>query len=447
MAVYDIIPSQNVNYNDVRDTLASAGGSVNNTMSSLFAESAKINKWSKYKPATFSKDFPSENDKWYVGDDGKCGLVLNESVIDIDRNYQQSAFESIRRSYNDATQWTYAGITNSKYRLGDFRGYTTKAICPFVTFYAKGVINRIPYSSQVITEYEMFTLDLEGGDRLPANNLRISDFEYRYYDGAWNYLKDAKLGAIILIGSDDPFDINTSWDGSFTNPYGCIFLADKTLAESQSDERTHVDIPYNYFATIPDYMGKIYTVIGGLFFGSDYSRFLPLPFDDTHYPLIKWAFQKKPVNSFRVECTGWNQHPSYSQWNTPKWIYTEDMIAIRPITSSNLQLKFTMNTTLPDEQLVLSNQTVYAEYNDQDGVSKSSYCAVTDENFNGGSITISNDYNNPTKNVVINLTDVNAAKNKEGFEFHISIYYRDNSTNTKILIASYDFRYTSDYKN
>lgn len=445
--VYDILPTQNLKYDDVRDTLASSGGSVNNNMSSLFQNTANINKWSKYKPVTLSEDFPT-SDTWYAGDDGKCGLVLNESVIDIDKDYQQSAFESIRASYNDTTQWTYAGIINNKYRLGDFRGYTKKAICPFVTFYAKGQVNKIPYnSSQIITEYEMFSLDLEGGDRLPENNLRISDFEYKYYDGAYNYLKDAKLGVIILIGSSDPFDTSTSWNSSFTNPYGCIFLADKTLNEAKSDEKTTVSIPYSYFATITNYMGNTYTVIGGLFFGSDYSRFIPLPFDDEHYPVIKWTFESKPVNSFRAECTGWSQYPTYSEWNTPKWIYTEDMIAIRPISSSNLQLKFTMYTTLDNEQLVLSSQTVYAKYSDQDGVSKTSSCSVTDENFSGNSITISNNSNNPTENVVINLTDVNDAKNEEGFEFHIDIFYKNVSTNTEIKIAGYDFRYTSDYKN
>ena len=34
--VYDILPTENLEYQDVRDTLASSGGSVNNTMSSLF---------------------------------------------------------------------------------------------------------------------------------------------------------------------------------------------------------------------------------------------------------------------------------------------------------------------------------------------------------------------------------------------------------------------------
>lgn len=446
--VYDILPTTNLKYDDVRDTLASAGGSVNNTMSSLFQTAANIDKWSKYKPVTFSKDFPSADDKWYAGDDGKCGLILNESVVDINQNYQKNAFENIRRSYNDTTQWKYTGVTNSKLRLGDFRGYTKKAICPFVTFYLKGQNNRIPYNSnQVITEYEMFTLDLEGGDKLPENNLRISDFEYKYYDGAWNYFRDAKLGAIILIGDADPFDTSTNWDTSFTNPYGCIFLADKTLNEAKTDERTHVNIPYNYFATINNYREKTYTVIGGLFFGTNYSRFIPLPFDDSHYPLIKWTFEKAPVNAFNVECTGWNQYPTYSEWNNVKWILTEDMMAIRPSTSSNLQLKFTMYTTEQNQQLTLSNQTVYASYSDQDGVSKTSFCAITDQNFNGNSITISNDYKNPTQNVVINLTDVNAAKNKEGFEFHIDIFYKDVSTNTEIKIIGYDFRYTSDYQN
>ena len=43
MAVYDVLPSQNLKYEDVRDTLASSGGYVNNNMDSLFQLNSGIN--------------------------------------------------------------------------------------------------------------------------------------------------------------------------------------------------------------------------------------------------------------------------------------------------------------------------------------------------------------------------------------------------------------------
>lgn len=50
MAIYDIIPSQNLHYSDVRDTINANGGVANNEMASAFQDTAKINIWSKYKP-------------------------------------------------------------------------------------------------------------------------------------------------------------------------------------------------------------------------------------------------------------------------------------------------------------------------------------------------------------------------------------------------------------
>ena len=39
--VYDILPTTNLKYDDIRDTLNSAGGSVDNDVASAFKESAK----------------------------------------------------------------------------------------------------------------------------------------------------------------------------------------------------------------------------------------------------------------------------------------------------------------------------------------------------------------------------------------------------------------------
>ena len=51
--IYDILPENDLHYSDVRDTLNSAGGSVNNDVASAFKESAKINRWAKYKPIDY----------------------------------------------------------------------------------------------------------------------------------------------------------------------------------------------------------------------------------------------------------------------------------------------------------------------------------------------------------------------------------------------------------
>ena len=75
--VYDVLPTTNLKYDDVRDTLNSAGGSVNNIMSSLFTEAANIDVWSKRKPVRLNVDFcqdfdssaPNYNATWEINDD------------------------------------------------------------------------------------------------------------------------------------------------------------------------------------------------------------------------------------------------------------------------------------------------------------------------------------------------------------------------------------------
>lgn len=55
--IYDILPSENLEYSDIRDTLAAGGSSVNNDVASAFQSSANIQKWAKYKPVCLPTPF------------------------------------------------------------------------------------------------------------------------------------------------------------------------------------------------------------------------------------------------------------------------------------------------------------------------------------------------------------------------------------------------------
>lgn len=57
MAVYDVLPSQNLKYEDIRDTLNSAGGTVGNSIASAFVVGNNINYYSKYKPMSHPVNF------------------------------------------------------------------------------------------------------------------------------------------------------------------------------------------------------------------------------------------------------------------------------------------------------------------------------------------------------------------------------------------------------
>lgn len=182
MAVYDIIPSQNVNFSDVRDTLAAGGGSVNNTMSSLFAEAAKINKWAKYKPVAYPQPFTDNYPNWWKGFNGLCGIS----------NFGLSNVKLILSYYKEGNFWLYTppkGGAQEPFRLGDFRGYSSKRTAIMKSPFSNNNTIKIEYESSS-AEYEMtFTVENRIND---ANLLQLKDF-----DGVYD-LSESKLCAFTF---------------------------------------------------------------------------------------------------------------------------------------------------------------------------------------------------------------------------------------------------------
>lgn len=108
--VYDIIPSENVKYDDIRDTLNANGGAVTNDIRTAFLDTAKINIWSFYKPHHAIINFPSS---------------VPNAVDASGSLYYDASTQSIK--YNRPT-----GGENSPYRLSDFCGYKYKSLPPSV---------------------------------------------------------------------------------------------------------------------------------------------------------------------------------------------------------------------------------------------------------------------------------------------------------------------------
>ena len=136
MAVYDIIPTSNVTFNDIRDTLNSQGGIVNNEVASAFKSSSNINYWSKKKPVRlqvdFCQDFSSSAanyyPNWWKGYDGNCGMTL---PIYTSPGSSEGGF--IKDIIEGNFSWTYtppAGTSAQPQRLGDFIEYKRNAINP-----------------------------------------------------------------------------------------------------------------------------------------------------------------------------------------------------------------------------------------------------------------------------------------------------------------------------
>lgn len=117
MAVYDILPTENLKWDDVRDTLNASGGVVSNVAETAFKATSGINKWSRHKPINHPSQFTlteaefvgANEDKLqgiFYGLKGANNLKLNELH---NANYDYVALPH--------------GGSGSPYRLGDFRGY------------------------------------------------------------------------------------------------------------------------------------------------------------------------------------------------------------------------------------------------------------------------------------------------------------------------------------
>lgn len=236
MAVKTILPTTNLEYSDVRDTLNANGGSVNNNMASLYSESAKINRWSKYKPVTYYKDFPEFEEDWWKGDDKKCGLNIMDTSVD----------GEIINIYNSGNAYTYVPVSNNKYRLGDFRGYFPKAE-PYI---------RTNVSKDTIFEWDF---NNNGPKTLPIQVVRASDTSLTINDvklpldinklkiAVTRYNENPLENPGTLQGDTEYFDITTTFPfielGGLRNNYNIqYFLLYLTDASGFTPE---VPLPYD----------------------------------------------------------------------------------------------------------------------------------------------------------------------------------------------------------
>lgn len=110
MAVKAVLPSSNLAWDDIRDTLNANGGAVTNDIRTAFLDTAKINIWSFYKPQHSLINFPSSVP---YAVDARGGLYLDTVNKEIKWNKPMGGIES-------------------PYRLSDFCGYEKDAKGPTV---------------------------------------------------------------------------------------------------------------------------------------------------------------------------------------------------------------------------------------------------------------------------------------------------------------------------
>lgn len=140
--VYDLIPESNILLADIGDTLRAHGGSVNSSPHTFFTASANINKWARYKPESYKKNFDLTDDErftnhyglsmtGYASLWGNPQLVsVTDGKIDISEDTTGFLYKLCKGTLGQFDYVLPKGGENSPYRLGDFRGYNPTAVNP-----------------------------------------------------------------------------------------------------------------------------------------------------------------------------------------------------------------------------------------------------------------------------------------------------------------------------
>lgn len=187
--IYDILPSENLEYSDIRDCLNSAGGSVNNDVSSAFKESANINMWSKHKPVrlpvNFCQDFdssaPNYDADWWRSVSYDCGL----------NPLRVSNYELLPSHYDGNNNgWTYdlpTGSESQPLRLGDFAEYKKDALPPYAGFTVPNIVFKDQTKFTISARFSV----------VDGNSVGFNDIETtkNCYFGAYIVGKNLKLRA------------------------------------------------------------------------------------------------------------------------------------------------------------------------------------------------------------------------------------------------------------
>ena len=181
--VYDILPTQNLKFSDIRDTLNSNNGAVTNVVSTAFKTSTNTNIWAKYKPVGYTADFPDYSSNWYKGNDKMCGIGIPNV------NGDPASIKDSPWYYNPPK-----GGQTEPYRLGDFRGYNKNA-----TFFITGWWKR---QNIQLNKGGDATLRVNCAVLRPTqtNNLQVEDVEL---------LSNIRLGLKITGGGRSWIKTNT----------------------------------------------------------------------------------------------------------------------------------------------------------------------------------------------------------------------------------------------
>ena len=194
-----------IKWDKIRDILNSGGGKVTNELRTGFLDSAKYNKWARWKPRKYKADFvpmgdASASPQSWRASDGRCGLSLPlyNKLQDVKgKNFVDSWLR------NPPT----GGITEPL-RIDDYGGYNSDARHPIAFFRRDGDINdNVHYFNVDPPSEDPDYIPLALGVRCGLNDNRIgtpNDDSLDLTDFRFNnntFIEDLYYG--LIISKDD----------------------------------------------------------------------------------------------------------------------------------------------------------------------------------------------------------------------------------------------------
>ena len=180
MSIRIPLPNKNLKGSDIRDTLNSGGGVVNNNTNTWFSKTANINMWSRYKPVPWDIDFLDDETIRWKGYDGRCGLTIP--------TFKDSL--NIKNALKDnGALWSYIPPKGKKVgeprRIGDFREYYRDAVNPIGDIPTEIIVNRTEEGESISIEVES---TVQAGNKynlhwsdLTVNSVNLSDMYLGIY--------------------------------------------------------------------------------------------------------------------------------------------------------------------------------------------------------------------------------------------------------------------------
>lgn len=230
--IYSILPQKNLSVSDIRDTLNGNGGDTGNDVASLFKTSANINKWAKYKPESFKKDFNlsdterSNNNYGFAERSIGFGATVSEL-------FDKSTSKEL---------WQYVlpeGGEDSPYRLGDFRKYNPSATVPYnykhVAENGTTVNNNYSQEQRVVIndDSELRIEDFEAFERLSQGGENLYYFwiaRISTGSGTYDYIISNYTS---VSGSQNNIDCTLNFNK--TGTWECLFCVGRYDYNNDSD--------------------------------------------------------------------------------------------------------------------------------------------------------------------------------------------------------------------